>query len=78
VVLDGIRRVITVTTNVCVVSIFDLEEISSLLNMVNTTEESIHLLERDFLGLRNEKPDKNGEEEVDASKEVEGITRIIC
>jgi hypothetical protein len=76
--LDGIRRLISISTNVCVVSIFDLEEISSLLNMVGTTEESIHLLERDSLGLRNEKPDKDGEEYVNAGKEVEGITRIIC
>jgi hypothetical protein len=78
VVLDGIRRVISVTTKVCVVSIFDLEKISSLLNMVGTTVESIHLLERDFLGLGNEKPDEDSEEEVNAGKEVEGITRVGC
>lgn len=57
VVLDSIGRVIS-TAHVCVVSIFDMEKISTLLNMVSTTEESIHLLERNFLGLRNEKPDE--------------------
>jgi hypothetical protein len=42
-------------------SIFDLQKISSLLNMVGTTEESIHLLQGDLLGLRNEEPDEDSE-----------------
>ena len=58
-------------------SVFDLEEVSSLLNMVGTTEESIHLLKREFLGLGNEKSDEDSEEEVNAGKEVEGITRVV-
>lgn len=77
-VLDDIRRVISVTTEVCVVSIFDMKKISSLFNMIGTTEESIHLLESDFLGLGNEKPDEDSEEDVNAGKEVEGITRVVC
>jgi hypothetical protein len=54
---DG-RRIISVT-NMCVMSIFDLQKISSLLNMVGTTEESVHLLQGDLLGLRNEEPDED-------------------
>lgn len=75
--LNGIRRAIS-ATKVCVMSIFDLEKIPSLLNMVGTSEESIHLLEGDFLGLGNEEPDEDSEEEVDACKEIESITSIVC
>lgn len=57
-------------------SVFDLQKISSLLNMIGATEESIHLLEGDLLGLGNEEPDEDSEEEVNTGKEVEGITRI--
>ncbi len=76
--LDGSRRVIS-TTDIGVMSIFNLQEISSLLNMVGTTKKRIHLFESDFLGLGKEEPDEESKAEVDASKEIEGITvRAKC
>jgi hypothetical protein len=60
VLLHGGGSVILVT-NMRVMSIFDLQKISSLLNMVGTTEESIHLLQGDLLGLGNEEPDEDSE-----------------
>jgi hypothetical protein len=56
---DG-KRVISVT-DMCVMSVFDLQKISSLLNMVGSTEESIHLLQGDLLGLGNEEPYEESE-----------------
>jgi len=76
VVLDCNGRVIS-TTKVGVIGIFDLQKISSLLNMVGTTEECIHLLKGDFLGLGNEEPDEGSKAEVDACKEIEGIKAAI-
>lgn len=55
------------------VSIFDVKDISTLLNVVDTSKESIHLLESNLSGLRNEEEDKHDEKEVDASKEVECV-----
>jgi hypothetical protein len=56
-VLLGDRRVI-LTANVGMMSILDLQKIPSLLYVVGTTKESIHLLKPDLLGFGDEKPDE--------------------
>jgi hypothetical protein len=58
-----------------VTRIVDMEEITSLLDVVGTAEENVHLFERDSSGLRDKEEDEERETDVDASEEVEGITR---
>ena len=72
VMLDKSRRVISIP-KVGTVRVFDLQKISSLLNMIGTAEQSIHFLKRDLLGLGNEVPDEGSEAEVDARKEIKCI-----
>lgn len=41
--------------------------------MVGTTEDSVHVLEGDTLGLGDTEPDKDGEEDVDSEEEEEAL-----
>jgi hypothetical protein len=60
-----------------VVRILDLQDLSSFVDMIDTTEESIHLLKCNATGFRNDEDDKHGEEDIDTSEEEEGIA-ILC
>lgn len=46
---------------------------STLLDMVGSTEESIHLLQHDVPCLRDDEENKESEKNVDPTKEVEGV-----
>jgi hypothetical protein len=58
----------------CVMSVLDVKKISTLLNMVGSTEQSVDFLQRYFLGFGNEGPYESSKEDVDG----EGKRRRFC
>lgn len=60
-----------VLSDVSVVSILDVEQVSTLLSVVGTTEENINFLERNGLGLRYKEPDKEDQKDVSRHEEEE-------
>lgn len=60
-----------VLSEVGVVGILDVEQVSTLLSVVGTTKEDINFLERNRLSLRYEEPDKEDEEDVCRHEEEE-------
>ena len=57
--------------------ILDLQDIAALLHMIDPVEQNIHLLERDLLRLRNEKPHKRREQEIDPGKHIERVEPAV-
>jgi hypothetical protein len=53
------------------VRVFDLKQVSSLLNVIGTSEQNIDFLERDAFGFRNHEEDEDGEEDVAGHEEEE-------
>lgn len=60
-----------VITSVCVMWILYMEQITSLLCVVCTTKEDIDFLQSDRLGLRNEKPNEETQDDIGGHKEEE-------
>ena len=58
---------------ISVVGILDLQDLCSFVDMVDTTEERVHLLECNATGLWNDEDDEDGKEDVNTSEEEEGI-----
>jgi hypothetical protein len=64
------------STNMCVMSIFNLKQVTTLLDMILSAEEDIHFLKRDLPGFWNHKEDESSKEQVNAGKEIECITNL--
>jgi hypothetical protein len=70
----GNLGLLVVATNVDVVCILDVEDVSTLLNMVGTAEESVHLLESDSSCLGDEEDHEYDQQAVYSGKEEKGVT----
>ena len=62
---------------VSVMSILDTKQVTTLLDVVAATEQNINLFHGNLLGLGDEEPDKEGEQEVDAGEHVEGVEAAV-
>lgn len=62
-----------IDTHMRMMCIFDVQQVATLFDVVATTEQHVHFFQGDFLRLRDEEPDEEGEENVDASEEVECV-----
>ncbi len=75
--LNFINSIVVVVSGakVCVMGIIDLEDISTLLHVIGSAEENVHLFERDSSCLGNEEEYEGCEAEVDTGEEVECVAR---
>lgn len=64
-----------VDSNVRMMRVFDMQQVSTLLDVVLATEQRVDLFEADLLGFRDEEPDEDRKQEVDAGKAVKGVAR---
>lgn len=53
--------------------VLNVQNFSTLLHVVDTTEKSVHVLERDVARLGHDEDNESSEEQVDAGEEVEGV-----
>jgi hypothetical protein len=60
-----------IDADVSMMSILDIEQIAALLDMVGTTKEHINLLESDLLGLGDDEPDEEDQEDVGSHEKEE-------
>lgn len=49
------------------------EHLGSLLGVVDTSKDSVHVLKGDTLGLRDKEEDKDGEQNINAEEEEETL-----
>ena len=66
-----------INTDMCMMSILNMKEITSFLNVVGTTKEHINFFKGDLLGFGNAKPDEDGQTDVDGEEEIEGFARKV-
>jgi len=66
-----------IITGAGVMHILNMHQVASLLDMIGASEENIHFFKRYFLGLRDEEEDEDGEENINASEEKEGVETTI-
>lgn len=66
-----------VSTNLSMVRILDSKQITTLLDVVISAEQSVDLLEHDLAGLRDAEVDEHSQQEVDAGEHVEGVEAAL-
>lgn len=74
VLCDFVHLISIIDTSSSMVSILNIEHISSFFDVINTTKECVHLFERHASGFWNDEDDENHKQGVYASEEIECVT----